>query len=132
MKSPIAYGFGAGRGVGTAKGGESWKSLIAQGVVGTIFRRNERGAEMVALELAAGLISAVNAGGTMQVLVRGGLPLETIVDFTSEHAALATRIMIGNPQFRARGISFGEGACMATALQRGLAVMTADRAVFIR
>ena len=103
------------------------------------FLVNEPGAEKVAPELTGGLISAVNAAETLQVLVRGGLPFETaelavrktqvtIVDYTFEHATLATRIMIDNPLFRARGISFGDRACIATALQRGLAVLTADGA----
>lgn len=103
------------------------------------FLVNEPGAEKVAPELADGVISAVNAAETLLVLVRGGLPFQmaelalqkthvAIVDFTSEHAVLATRIMIDNPQFRARGISFGDCACIATALHRGLAVLTADGA----
>jgi ribonuclease VapC len=103
------------------------------------FLVNEPGADKVAPELARGLVSSVNVAETLFVLVRGGLPLEaaeqalrmtqvTIVDFTFEHAVLATRIGVDNPLFRARGISFGDRACMATALQKGLAVLTADGA----
>ena len=103
------------------------------------FLLNEPGAEKVAPELLGGLISVVNAAEALLVLVRGGLPFQTaeralqktqviIVDFTFEHAGLATRIMIDNPEFRSRGISFGDRACIATALQKGLVAMTADRA----
>jgi ribonuclease VapC len=103
------------------------------------FLLNEPGSEEVARHVLGGMMSAVNAAEVLLVLVRGGVPLEAaelalrktqvaILDFTLESAALATRIMIGDTQFRSRGISFGDRACMATALQRGLAVVTADRA----
>jgi PIN domain nuclease of toxin-antitoxin system len=103
------------------------------------FLLNEPGSEKVAPHVPGGMMSAVNAAEVLLVLVRGGVPLEAaelalrktqvaILDFTLESAAVATRIMIGDSEFKSRGISFGDRACMATALQRGLAVITADRA----
>jgi PIN domain nuclease of toxin-antitoxin system len=103
------------------------------------FLLNEPGSERVAPHVPGGIMSAVNVSEVLLVLVRGGVPLEAaelalrktqvaIIDFTFEHAALATRIVIGDNEFRSRAISFGDRACMASALQRGLAVITADRA----
>jgi len=103
------------------------------------FLRNEPGADKVAPELLGGLISSVNLAEALLVLCRGGLPLQmaqlalqkthvVVVDFTAEHAAIATRLMNDYPEFRQRGISFGDRACMATAIQRGVPVLTADSA----
>ena len=103
------------------------------------FLLNEPGAEKIAPELVGGMVSAVNAAETLLVLVRGGLPPQmaklaiqktrvAIIDFTFELAALATRIAADNPEFRARGIAFGDWACMATGIQNGVPVLTADSA----
>jgi PIN domain nuclease of toxin-antitoxin system len=48
------------------------------------------------------------------------------LDFTRELAELAARI--SSPETRARGISLGDRACLATALHAGLPVVSADRA----
>jgi len=103
------------------------------------FLLNESCADKVAPELVGGLISAVNAAEALFVLCRGGLSLEmaklavqktrvVIVDFTAEHAAVATRLVNDCSEFRSRGISFGDRACMATAIQNGVPVLTADSA----
>jgi PIN domain nuclease of toxin-antitoxin system len=96
----------------------------------------EEGAEDVAAELLDGCISSVNAAEVLAVLVRSGVPLPEaklalantdlqVIDFTPAHAVLSAEIL--SPEFRARCISLGDRACMATSLALNLPVLTADR-----
>lgn len=48
-----------------------------------------------------------------------------VVPFSLEHAASAAALL---PETRARGLSLGDRACLALALERQIAALTADRA----
>jgi ribonuclease VapC len=96
----------------------------------------EPGAAQVRAELPRGMISAVNAAEVLAVLVRNGLPLQeaqtalektrlAVLDFSLAQAIKTAELL--SPSFRRRRISLGDRACMATALLKGVPVVTADR-----
>lgn len=96
---------------------------------------DEPGADRVAPHVAEGAISAVNAAEVIGKLVDAGLPedeairalellaLET-VDFD---ARLAARTGTLRSRTRTGGLSLGDRACLATAVQLELPAITADR-----
>ncbi len=97
----------------------------------------EPGAERVAEALAAGaIISAVNLSEVIARLAEIGMPGAEIreaieplgldvADFDAEGAFAAGLL---RPATRAAGLSFGDRACLALGAQRGVPVLTADRA----
>jgi ribonuclease VapC len=101
------------------------------------FLYNERGSEQVAAGLSGGFISSVNAAEVLKILIRNGVSFEDarlallktglqVVDFTGKHAERIGRMV--SPEWRARGLSLGDQACLATAIEAGLPAVTADRA----
>jgi ribonuclease VapC len=100
------------------------------------FLYNERGSARVAAELPGGFISSVNAAEVLKILIRNEVSFEDarlallktgllVVDFTGKHAERVARMLC--PEWRARGLSLGDQACLATALEAGLPAVTADR-----
>jgi ribonuclease VapC len=96
----------------------------------------EPGHEQVDEMLATACISTVNLAEVLTRLVRDGIDLgEVIADvelsglrvvpFDDVQAALAARLW---PEVRRAGLSLGDRACLALAIDRDLPVMTADRA----
>ena len=82
------------------------------------------------------LISSVNLAEVAATLADRGVPLETVrealaavdvevVDFRASHAFLSGDLRSAT---RALGLSLGDRACLATALEQRCAVLTADRA----
>jgi PIN domain nuclease of toxin-antitoxin system len=105
------------------------------------FLFNEPGSEKVrsALSDGAGLISAVNAGEVLLVLVRDGMSLDGAVDalcmtrLTTVPFSLPQAVTVGEVGFllrsrsRKHGLSLGDHACIASALWQNIPVVTADR-----
>lgn len=98
------------------------------------FMLRERGWEAVQPRLAGGLLSAVNLceivskfaerGEVPEGILRDVLDLNLVeVPFTAAHALSAARL---RPQTRALGLSLGDRACLALALERKATVLTAD------
>ena len=95
----------------------------------------EPGAERVAPYVAEGVISTVNLAEVLGKLIEAGMPevkalsaveglaLE-IVPFDGPMAARAAAL---RPLTRAQGLSLADRACLATALELDLRVITADR-----
>ena len=108
--------------------------LDASAVLAVTFA--EAGAEAVAPELPNAMLSAVNLSEVYGRIIRRGGDIEPIPDFLErydievvpfdEELAEITAKLI--PATRSHGLSLGDRACLALALQRGLPVMTADRA----
>lgn len=98
----------------------------------------ESGAETVAeaLEREACLMSAVNVAETVARLVERGVPEAAAVTIllglklSTVDFGFATACRAGalRPATRALGLSLGDRACLALALERGCPAMTADRA----
>lgn len=97
---------------------------------------NERGAEQVQTALGSAVMSAVNLAEVLaklgdrgvteaeQRLIRMSLDVE--VRSFDEHAAWRASGLRGTT--RSQGLSIGDRACLALALEEGLPVMTTDRA----
>jgi ribonuclease VapC len=97
--------------------------------------QKETGAEQVIPLMPQAVISAVNFCETVQRLRRGGMPLESVtmvltplvpepVVFDRATAYVAASI---HEKTRGQGISFGDCACLALALMRGVPAVTAER-----
>ena len=110
------------------------KVLDSSAVLAFIY--DEPGGDKVRPYLPDGIISAVNAAEVLLVLVRKGALLEEaertlertqlkVLGF-SLAGALKTAGFL-SPQFRSRGLSLGDRACMATALMLQVPVVTAER-----
>jgi len=108
------------------------KVLDASALLAFLFR--EPGHEMVAGEIASACISTVDLAESLGRIARDGhdpRPLLTgvsestleIVPFSPDQALLCARLMA---QARSLGLSLGDRACLALAMERGLAAMTAD------
>ncbi|HEX6143569.1 MAG TPA: type II toxin-antitoxin system VapC family toxin [Geminicoccaceae bacterium] len=108
--------------------------LDASALLACIFR--EPGYDQVDLESGTVLISAVNLAEVLTRLVRDGLDVgrvladlaETaleVVPFDTIHARRAAELL---PRTQPHGLSLGDRACLALALQRELPALTADRA----
>jgi PIN domain nuclease of toxin-antitoxin system len=108
--------------------------LDASALLALLFR--EEGHEAVAAVLDQGVLSAVNLAEVLGRFARDGhdpLPLRdrllaspmAVIPFDDRQAALAASLLpVGAPL----GLSLGDRACLALALERKLPVMTADRA----
>lgn len=98
------------------------------------FLRKDPGAEKVAAVLQRSCISAVNLTETFCKMVEYGKPLEEVayqierlcipvVPFTTEQAKIAASLWKST---RAVGMSLGDRACLALALQTGLPAYTTE------
>ncbi|MFZ1773067.1 MAG: type II toxin-antitoxin system VapC family toxin [Rhizobiaceae bacterium] len=97
---------------------------------------DEAGAENVAATLPNAMVSAVNMVEVIARLIDlrhspakaqaifEALPLD-VVPFEADQATLAGRL---REDTRHLGLSLGDRACLATAIERGATVLTADRA----
>ena len=96
----------------------------------------EPGADLVAGRLRHASLSAVNYAETLTRFLDRGKPLGdtaadiarlqlTVVPFDAEQAAVAASLRAAT---RPLGLSLADRVCLALALSRGLAVLTADRA----
>jgi ribonuclease VapC len=108
--------------------------LDASALLAFLFR--EPGHETVAGEIGRACISTVNLAETLGRFARDGHDPEPvsrrlsastleIVPFSSGQALLCARLL---PLARALGLSLGDRACLALAMERGLGAMTADAA----
>jgi ribonuclease VapC len=100
------------------------------------FLNEEPGGEKVELLLPGALVSAVNESEVVAKLLEKGISNEEVsaimhyldcevVDFTRQDA---WKTALLRPITRAEGLSFGDRACLALAVERNLPVMTTDRA----
>ena len=108
--------------------------LDASALLALLYR--ESGAERVVAALDRSAISTVNMAEVLGRLARDGrdvaealervreLPI-AIVPFSTEHAALAARLL---PATREHGLSLGDRACLALALERDAVALTSDTA----
>jgi PIN domain nuclease of toxin-antitoxin system len=98
--------------------------------------RNEPGADVVAALLPDAVVSSVNFAEIITKLVDRGSTDEAfdealrslnlqVVAFAPETAYLAGLL---RRQTRSRGLSLGDRACLALAIERGLTAVTADAA----
>jgi len=98
---------------------------------------DEPGAAKVTLMLEeqSCAMSAANRSEVVTVLIDGGWPYEAALNildaleiqtipFTREDANIAAAL---RPRTRSVGLGLGDRACLATAIRRDLAVLTADR-----
>ncbi len=101
------------------------------------YLQGEPGADRVSRELGTGaLMSTVNLAEVATKLAADGLDeaairaafnvLQVTPEWFDEAEALSTGLL--RPATRAFGLSLGDRACLALALQRGLPVLTTDRA----
>ncbi len=108
--------------------------LDASALLAFLFR--EPGHEKVAGSIAQSYISAVNLAEVIGRFVRDGHDERQVlqrltgtwfkvVPFTSEHAAIAAGLL---PKTHDQGLSLGDRACLALALEKKLPALTADRA----
>lgn len=96
---------------------------------------NETGAECVLAVLPDALMSTVNLAEALSFYVRHGatvgdaftqlssLPIHWL-PFSAEHSAIAAGLL---PLTKAYGLSLGDRACLALAIEKQLPVYTADR-----
>lgn len=107
--------------------------LDSSAVLAVLFA--EAGAERVDVYLPGALLSAVNAGEVAGVLVDRGMTAAQarfaieesgvrMIDFTFDQACKAGELRTATRKF---GLSLGDRACLALALERGLPAITADR-----
>ena len=96
----------------------------------------EKGADAVKQVLKASVMSTVNLAEVLTVIQRLGIPTEEaaedimamvkeILPFNAAHAELAAHL---NLKTQSKGLSLGDRACLALAIDQGLAVFTADKA----
>lgn len=108
--------------------------LDASALLAFLFR--ESGHELVAKAMADACISTVNLAETLGRFSRDGHDPEPIakrladssmeiVPFSSKQAFICARLL---PRTRELGLSLGDRACIALAMDRRISVMTADRA----
>jgi PIN domain nuclease of toxin-antitoxin system len=108
-------------------------ALDASALLAFLFR--ETGHEQVSALLATACLSTVNLAEVMGRFVRDGHDARPIprllsnsgleiVPFTATDASLAASLL---PVTRPLGLSLGDRACLALALSRGIAALTADR-----
>lgn len=96
---------------------------------------DEPGASEVLPWIAEGVISAVNLAEVVGKLLEAGMPEAAAIDAIERlalevvalDAAMAIRAGALRPLTRSLGLSLGDRACLATAQQLGLPVVTADR-----
>ena len=96
---------------------------------------DEPGAAEVERWIADGVVSAVNLAEVVGKLLEAGMPEEPTLtaieglalDVIAFDAAMAVRAGALRPLTRSLGLSLGDRACLATAQQLKLPVITADR-----
>lgn len=96
---------------------------------------DEPGASEVLPWIADGVVSAVNLAEVVGKLLEAGMPegaainaIERLaLEVVALDAAMAIRAGALRPLTRSLGLSLGDRACLATAQQLGLPVITADR-----
>jgi PIN domain nuclease of toxin-antitoxin system len=97
--------------------------------------QDERGKERVEAVLGRAAISAVNYSEVLKKLYEKGLEMSEalrmtsplrldVVPFTEETAAIAAFLA---PVTKPLGLSLGDRACLATAIQRAAVALTTDR-----
>jgi PIN domain nuclease of toxin-antitoxin system len=99
------------------------------------FLRNEPGADKVAAVLTRCCISAVNLAETISKMVEHGKPLDQVsyqidrlqIPEIPFDGAQARTVASLRPTTRAAGLSLGDRACLALALQTSLPALTAER-----
>lgn len=112
-------------------------SAVLDASAALAYLQGEPGADRVSRELGTGaLMSTVNLAEVATKLAADGLDeaairaafnvLEVTPESFDEADALSTGLL--RPATRAFGLSLGDRACLALARQRGLPVLTADRA----
>lgn len=97
---------------------------------------SEPGAEAVDAALPEVVMSTVNLAETVTKLVERGMPpsearatlFELKIEYVPFTEAQATLCGELRPATRSRGLSLGDRACLALAIERGLPAMTADAA----
>lgn len=97
---------------------------------------DESGADIVRQHLAGSVVSAVNVSEIGARLAERGVTLAAIrmslaltgLEIASFDTELAYTASALRPATRHRGLSLGDRACLALALQRGLPALTADHA----
>jgi ribonuclease VapC len=100
------------------------------------FLGEEPGGDRVEAALPSALVSTVNLSEVIAKLLERGVPDDEVtavvgyldcevVDFTVKSAWSTARL---RPVTRAQGLSLGDRACLALAIERTLPVMTTDRA----
>jgi len=108
--------------------------LDASALLALLFR--EPGHEEVAARIRGSCLSTVNLSEVIGRFVRDGHNAQVVlrrvadsrvefVPFTASGAALAATL---HPTTRSFGLSLADRACLALALERGIPVLTADRA----
>jgi PIN domain nuclease of toxin-antitoxin system len=104
------------------------------------FLRKEPGAEKVEAVLTRCCISGVNLAETLGKMVEYGNPLEAVADqverlriptipFDAEQARLAASLWKAT---RMVGMSLGDRACLALAMQTSLPALTTERGLFLK
>ena len=100
------------------------------------FARDERGSEIVLQHIRGALISSVNLSEFLQRMIEADMPADAaimrlrrfeieIVPFSTEHAARAASLRAPTKHL---GLSLGDRACLALALEMGCPVLTSDQA----
>ena len=108
-------------------------ALDASALLAFLFR--EPGHQQVAMAMADACISTVNLAETLGRFARDGHDPDPIarrlsesalesVPFSSNQAALCAALL---PRTRDLGLSLGDRACLALAMERRIPAMTADR-----
>ncbi len=108
-------------------------ALDASALLAFLFR--EKGEDEVGAALNQACLSTVNLSEVLARFARDGHDVEAvraklsasieIVPFSTEQAALAAALA---PKTRALGLSLGDRACLALAMERKITAWTADRA----
>lgn len=107
--------------------------LDASAMLAFLFQ--EEGAEQVAGELEAAVMSTVNLSEVLGRFARDGVSVAPVRDrllrtsiewvaFDAEQADVCAQL---TPQVRPFGLSFADRACLGLGVVRGLPVLTADR-----
>jgi PIN domain nuclease of toxin-antitoxin system len=97
--------------------------------------QDEPGAEIIKPLLKFSVMSTVNVTETLSVLYRTNITpqegfilisdiINTIIPFDLEQAKNCAEL---HPLVKSKGLSLGDRACLATAIQLGLPVYTADK-----
>jgi ribonuclease VapC len=96
--------------------------------------KKEKGVELVSANIKGAIMSSVNYAETLAVLVRKLSPeiavsilsklISEIVEFDE---AMAVQTAILYQQTKKYGLSFGDRACIALGLAKGMNILTADK-----
>jgi PIN domain nuclease of toxin-antitoxin system len=108
--------------------------LDASALLALLFE--EPGFERVAFAADGACVSTVNLAETLTRFVRGGHLIAAVFDnlriyeieWVSFDEAQAVEAAMLFPETSRAGLSLGDRACLALAIERGLPVLTADRA----